>query len=82
MTICEVCGNDYDESFETYLDGEADILDQFECAFYAVAPTCAHCSGKVVKHGIEINGIFFCCAHCASQHETVSLQNYDYEYAS
>lgn len=82
MTICEVCGNGYNESFEEHLEGEADLFDRFECAFYAVAPICAHCHGQTVNHGIEVKGIFFCCPHCASQHEAVGLQSAIYEYSS
>jgi hypothetical protein len=44
MATCEVCGNDYDKSFEIRQDGESHVFDSFECAIHALAPTCAHCS--------------------------------------
>jgi hypothetical protein len=30
-----------------------------------MAPICEHCSCKVIGHGVEVEGHFFCCAHCA-----------------
>lgn len=66
MAQCEVCGNDYDKAFQvTTPGGEARTFDSFECAIHALAPTCEHCGVKVIGHGIEANGSFYCCAHCA-----------------
>ena len=65
---CEVCGNVYDKSFEIRMGGESHIFDSFECAIHALAPTCAHCGCRVIGHGMETDGIFYCCAHCAEQH--------------
>jgi hypothetical protein len=68
MAQCEVCGNDYDKSFEIILsNGERHTFDSFECAIHAVAPVCSHCQCKISGHGIESKGIFYCCAHCAKQ---------------
>jgi hypothetical protein len=41
------------------------IFDSFECAIHAMAPTCAHCGGKIVGRGVEADGGVYCCAHCA-----------------
>jgi hypothetical protein len=30
-----------------------------------MAPICEHCKCKVIGHGVEVRGQFFCCAHCA-----------------
>jgi hypothetical protein len=30
-----------------------------------LAPICPHCGCRVVGHGVEHNGVIFCCAHCA-----------------
>jgi hypothetical protein len=30
-----------------------------------MAPVCEHCKCKVIGHGVEVSGHFFCCAHCA-----------------
>jgi hypothetical protein len=65
MARCEVCGNDYDKSFEITAAGAKRTFDSFECAIHAMAPECEHCHCKVVGHGVEVNGRFFCCAHCA-----------------
>jgi hypothetical protein len=70
MAKCEVCGNDYHASFEVIARGERHVFDSFECAVHRLAPSCAHCGVKIIGHGIEADGRFFCCAHCA-RHEGV-----------
>jgi len=67
MAICEVCGNDYDKAFQVVRNGEQHTFDSFECAIHAMAPACDHCGCKIIGHGIEADGRFFCCAHCAEQ---------------
>ncbi len=67
MARCDLCGNDYDKAFEVRLAGQAYTFDSFECAIHALAPTCAHCGCKIVGHGVEAEGRFYCCAHCAHQ---------------
>ncbi len=67
MAICDVCGNDYDKTFQvTGSDGATRTFDSFECAIHALAPTCAHCGCRVIGHGVEAGGSVYCCAHCAS----------------
>lgn len=68
MDVCEVCGNEYDKCIEVRTQGETHIFDCFECAIHAVAPKCAHCGCSVIGHGMEADGVFYCCAHCASRH--------------
>ena len=67
MAKCEVCQNDYDKSFEVVMKGRSHTFDSFECAIHALAPTCKHCGCRVVGHGVEAKGAYFCCAHCAKQ---------------
>jgi len=67
MAICETCGNDYDKAFEVRLDGVSHTFDSFECAIHALAPRCQHCGIAILGHGVEVNGTFFCCAHCAER---------------
>ena len=67
MPVSELCGNDYDKAFEVKMAGKAHTFDSFECAIHALAPTCAHCGCKIIGHGIESAGRFFCCAHCAAE---------------
>ena len=62
---CEVCGNVYDKSFEIRVAGATHVFDSFECAIHALAPTCSHCGCRVIGHGVEAHGKFFCCASCA-----------------
>jgi hypothetical protein len=67
MAQCEVCGNEYDKAFEvTMSGGTARTFDSFECAIHALAPICEYCGVKVIGHGVETDGSFYCCAHCAS----------------
>jgi len=65
MHRCEVCGNEYDKSFVVRLGDREYTFDSFECAIHALAPVCSHCGCKVVGHGVENDGMVFCCAHCA-----------------
>ena len=65
MAKCEVCHNDYDKAFEVTAAGEHHVFDSFECAIHRLAPACAHCGCKVIGHGVEAHGQFFCCASCA-----------------
>jgi hypothetical protein len=65
MATCEVCGNDYEMAFQVIAAGQTHTFDSFECAIHALAPVCEHCHCKVVGHGVEANGHFYCCAHCA-----------------
>ena len=65
MATCEVCGNDYWMSFEIHTAGEVHTFDSFECAIQRLAPVCEHCQCRIIGHGAEVEGRFFCCAHCA-----------------
>ena len=67
MAVCEVCGNNYDKSFVVIVDNQSHTFDSFECAIHALAPKCGHCGCRIVGHGIESDGQFFCCAHCAAE---------------
>ena len=67
MAKCEVCGNEYDKAMEVSVAGETHVFDSFECAIHSLAPTCDHCSCRIVGHGIEADGRMFCCAHCAER---------------
>ena len=67
MPQCETCGNEYDKAMQVTVAGKAHWFDSFECAIHALAPACAHCGCKVIGHGAEAQGKFFCCAHCAKQ---------------
>jgi hypothetical protein len=75
MATCEVCGNDYDKSFDVTLQGDTHTFDSFECAIHALAPRCAHCGCRVMGHGVEADGSIFCCAHCAEEMGETSLRD-------
>lgn len=67
MPRCEVCGNDYDKTFEVRRNEETHVFDCFECAIQALAPVCVHCGCRVIGHGMEFAGHVYCCAHCANK---------------
>ncbi len=55
------------KAFEVSMPGSgARTFDSFECAIHALAPACEHCGVKVIGHGVEADGSFYCCAYCAS----------------
>lgn len=65
MQTCEKCGNQYDKAFTVLMNGEQHVFDCFECAISKLAPHCSHCNTLIIGHGVEAEGEFFCCAHCA-----------------
>ena len=71
MQRCETCGNEYDKCIEVVRDGRSHVFDCFECAIEALAPLCAHCGCRIIGHGVEVDAVFYCCAHCA-QHTGVT----------
>lgn len=74
MAVCDVCGNDYEESFALItMSGEQRTFDSFECAIHAVAPRCAHCGCAVIGHGVRASGETYCCSHCARTAAGVDL---------
>lgn len=77
MARCDVCGNDYDKAFEVVdATGSRRTFDSFECAIHLLAPLCQHCGCRVIGHGAEVDGRFFCCAHCA-RHGSASVEVQD-----
>jgi len=67
MDTCDTCGNAYDKTFTVTAGGVSGTFDSFECAVHAMAPTCAHCGCRVLGHGVEAEGVVFCCANCARE---------------
>ena len=72
---CDVCGNDYDKAFNVIMKGETHTFDSFECAIHALAPTCKHCGTRIVGHGLESGGSFYCCYHCAQKEGVGELRD-------
>ena len=76
MARCDVCGNDYDKAFSvTTASGHTRVFDSLECAIHALAPVCGHCGCKVVGHGMEHDGAFYCCAHCARKAGVTGMED-------
>lgn len=67
MARCEVCGNDYSDSFVVRMHGTEHTFDAFECAIHKLAPRCAHCECRIIGHGVQHNDTVYCCAHCAKK---------------
>jgi len=65
MAECEVCGNDYEMAFEVRAAGAAHTFDSLECAAQKLAPICENCQCRILGHGLQADGQFYCCAHCA-----------------
>lgn len=72
---CENCGNTYDKSFTMTVEGQTHTFDSFECAINRLAPRCDHCETRIIGHGVEAAGRFFCCAHCARHEGLKSLKD-------
>jgi len=75
MARCDHCGNDYDKSFELIRAGERYVFDSFECAVQAVAPVCERCGCKILGHGVEVDSIYYCGAHCARESGAKGLRD-------
>jgi hypothetical protein len=75
MARCDVCGNDYDKSFTVTGPAGSGTFDSFECAIHALAPHCAHCGCRIIGHGSENAGNFYCCAHCAKQAGVIGIDD-------
>jgi hypothetical protein len=67
MTACDTCGNVYDKAFEITKDDKHYTFDSFECAIRKLAPRCKTCGTPIIGHGLEKDGIFYCCDHCAER---------------
>jgi formate dehydrogenase maturation protein FdhE len=75
MAKCETCGNDYDKAFQVCMNGTTHTFDSFECAIHALAPTCDNCGIHILGHGLEKEGTFFCCDHCAEAKGVTGLRD-------
>ncbi len=73
MKACECCGNIYDKAFEISIGGTVHTFDSLQCAIQVLAPQCAHCKCRIIGHGMEARGQYFCCAHCARKDGVTEL---------
>lgn len=76
MSKCETCGNDYHDTMTVTLRGQTHTFDSFECAITALAPRCENCGCRIIGHGMEAGGRFFCCAHCAAAQGVRSVSDH------
>lgn len=66
MERCVVCGNTDEKAFRVIsADRSSHVFDSFECAIQALAPRCAHCTCRIIGHGVDRGSAIFCCDHCA-----------------
>ncbi|GLW53495.1 MULTISPECIES: hypothetical protein [Kitasatospora] len=78
MAVCVVCQNDYWLSFEIKtITGDTYVFDSFECAMEKLAPRCEQCTVRIVGHGVEVAGRFFCGAHCARANSVMGAEIHD-----
>ncbi|MBL9169420.1 MAG: hypothetical protein JNN07_16895 [Verrucomicrobiales bacterium] len=72
---CETCGNNYDKAFEVVMNNSSHFFDSFECAIQALAPQCAGCDCRIIGHGVELDGVMFCCVHCSKAWGETNLKD-------
>lgn len=72
---CDACGNVYDKSFEVVMAGRRYTFDSFECAIHLLAPRCDHCGLRIIGHGLEADGVFYCSDHCAEAEGVQGLRD-------
>jgi hypothetical protein len=76
MPQCQQCGNEYDKAFQVIMsDQQRYTFDSFECAVAKLAPTCSHCGCRIIGHGVEVNGTYYCCANCANAEGARGIQD-------
>lgn len=76
MPTCDTCGNDYDKAFSvTTVTGDQYTFDSIECAAQKLAPNCENCGVRILGHGLEADGTFFCCEHCAERSGVTGLND-------
>lgn len=75
MGVCDTCGNEYDKSFEVVKKNKSYTFDSFECAIQKLAPKCDHCGCRIIGHGLEADGTFYCCDHCAEKEGVHGLRD-------
>ncbi len=75
MPECDHCGNVYDKAFTVRQAGKEHTFDCFECAIHVLAPQCEHCGVRIIGHGLEADGRFFCCDHCAEKSGVTALRD-------
>lgn len=75
MAKCDTCGNDYDKAFQITMGDRTMTFDSFECAIQAMAPACQACGCRIIGHGLETEGKFFCCDHCAERKGVKGLRD-------
>ena len=67
MARCSTCGNEFHTTMAITYHGQTYIFDSFECAIQKLAPSCEHCGCRIIGHGVEAAGKWFCCEHCARE---------------
>ena len=68
MARCDVCGNDYDKSFQIVQGRQVAHFRQLRMRHsWHLRRRVSHCGCRIIGHGMEAHGEFFCCAYCAKQ---------------
>jgi hypothetical protein len=73
---CDTCGNRYVGGIEIRKNEQSLYFDSFECAIHRLAPRCGKCGMAIIGHGVEADGVTFCCAHCARQTGASGLRDH------
>ncbi|MFE7704663.1 hypothetical protein ACFU6I_02410 [Streptomyces sp. NPDC057486] len=64
MTVC-LRNDDYDMAFEVAAEGAVHVFDSPECTARRLSPVCTNRRSHPPGHGLQAEGQFFRCAHCA-----------------
>jgi hypothetical protein len=72
---CHACGNTYDKPLRITVNNHDYTFDCFACAIHVLAPRCSHCGVTIISQGLEKQGAFYCCAHCARHEGIGELQD-------
>lgn len=75
METCSTCGNEYDKPFEVRYRGQTFFFDSLECAVHKLAPICTTCKCRIIGHGLEKDGTFYCCDSCAEKDGVTALRD-------
>ena len=65
----------HDKTFEIRYGGHNYTFECLECAIHRLAPQCAHCGCRVIGHGVEADGVIYCCAHCTRAHGQTEVRD-------
>jgi len=74
MATCEACGNDYDKAFQVVMTTKR-ARSIVSSAQFCTGADVQHCGTRIVGHGPEKDGAYYCCDHCAQKEGVTNLRD-------